>query len=263
MLLVCFLLATVLNATEPANETVHFEADINVALQKAQKSAKSQIIIFSAKWCLPCATMKENTFSDQDLINFMNENTINSLVDIDTESGFLLKLQYNITMLPTIIITDDQGNEIARKSEAMNAPNFIKYISKYVKPNSSKIKAETETTKKQETTATKNDDISANKPTKEVQNLDFNKVKIASVTRKGFGVQVGLYSSYEAVFTEIDRLQKMFPNQTILLLRPSDSSTGSVKLIMGEFDEKPDAVLLKNKLKSQNIDGFLKDLSSY
>ena len=104
MLLVCFLLATVLNATEPANETVHFESDINVALQKAQKSAKSQIIIFSAKWCLPCAEMKENTVSDQDLIKYMNENAVNSLVDIDSETGFLLKLQYNITMLPTIIL---------------------------------------------------------------------------------------------------------------------------------------------------------------
>lgn len=263
MLLVCFLLATVLNATEPANDAVHFEEDINLALLKAQKSSKSQIIIFSAKWCTPCTVMKESTFSDQDLIKYMNENAVNSLVDIDTEKGFLLKSQYNVTMLPTIIITDDQGNEIARKSEAMNAASFIKFISRYVKPNTPKIKPETETTKKYEPAKSKNDDISVTKPTIDVPNSDFNKVKIASVARKGFGVQVGLYSSYETVFNEIDRLQKMFPNQTILLLRPSGSTAGSVKLIMGEFEEKADAILLKNKLKSQNIDGFLKDLSSY
>lgn len=71
--------------------------------------------------------MQETTLKDA-LIGYLNQNSVNTIIDIDSEEGYKLFSKFKVNVLPTIIITDENGNEIARKKEFLTAENFQKFV---------------------------------------------------------------------------------------------------------------------------------------
>lgn len=92
------------------------------------------IIKFSAQWCGPCKVMKpifEEVSKEESFKNF-------NFVEVDIESEDVIESfnitpndlceKYKIRNIPTIIITDDDLNELNRFTGLMNKNNLLSLI---------------------------------------------------------------------------------------------------------------------------------------
>lgn len=92
-------------------------------LKMAKETGKHILINFTTTWCGYCKKMKKETFSDINVIKFLNENFICAVVDGDskneldvdgykiTESN-LAKAEYRVTGYPTFWFLKSSGERI-------------------------------------------------------------------------------------------------------------------------------------------------------
>lgn len=97
---------------------------------KASQEGKLYFVDFTAKWCMPCRWMDQTTFSDPKLAKYVKENYLAVKVDIDDFDGFAYKEQYNVKMLPTIIIFNAKGEIVDRYSESLPPSRLIEILAK-------------------------------------------------------------------------------------------------------------------------------------
>lgn len=99
--------------------------------QKAATQNKPFFVDFTASWCMPCRWMEETTFSDPLLTEFVNKNYLAVKVDVDDFDGYAYKQQYNIKMLPSIMIFSPEGEVLARYQESMSPSKLLGELQKY------------------------------------------------------------------------------------------------------------------------------------
>jgi len=115
MLVLALVLITAASCTATSGETV--ESKINwlyswsEALSEAQVENKPIMIDFYTEWCSPCKQLDSDTFSDDDLGTFLNNNFVN-LKSNAGESN--LYINYSIDQVPTVVFTSPEGEEIGR-----------------------------------------------------------------------------------------------------------------------------------------------------
>lgn len=68
------------------------------------------ILKFSASWCTPCQKLKE-IFQELDLTHHHLDE-----FDVDNEDDMEVASRYRVRGVPTVILIDDNGNEITRFS---------------------------------------------------------------------------------------------------------------------------------------------------
>ena len=83
----------------------------------AQSESKKIFLNFRADWCTYCRTMEKNTFTDADIIAFLNSNFISIKIDVDREKSLARK--YNIQPLPDTWFLTQTGEVIG------NRPGYI------------------------------------------------------------------------------------------------------------------------------------------
>lgn len=96
------------------------------ALEKADKSGKYIFVDAYTSWCGPCKYMAANTFTDEEVGEFFNENFVNLKIDMEKGEGPVLARTYKVRAYPTLLILDGQGNVVrrtmgAKKKEALIA----------------------------------------------------------------------------------------------------------------------------------------------
>lgn len=84
---------------------------LNDAMAMAKREGKAIYADMSATWCNPCKMMKKTTFSDEDVIEFMNENFINIYFECDTDGEMSeeYRIKYATSAFPTHLIIDENG----------------------------------------------------------------------------------------------------------------------------------------------------------
>lgn len=272
-LAVCFLSVVVLYATEPAEGLIQFETDFTMASKKAGDSNKFQVVVFNAEWAKSCIWMDENTFSDQSLINFINKNTICTKIDIDSEIGFKLLNIYNVQYLPTILVLDSKGKEIARSQELLDGTSMLSFISTVIptyNPKTPKMEqplkpapktdsiTETESVKIPSTPKP----VESNPASLPVAKNTLYKVELNKIEAKGYGVQVGVFTNHEKAMAEAERLKKLVSASELLIHTQELNGITKYKLIFGAFKTATFANEFRAGLKAKQIDGLLKDLSA-
>ncbi len=106
-------------------------ADAELSLEYAEKKAKCKtedkylLLQFGAKWCAPCRKMKAGIENNNTLSNIVSSNYEMMYVDIDHFDGISLKMHYNVSLLPTIIILDTDGNVVKRFEESISDERMI------------------------------------------------------------------------------------------------------------------------------------------
>jgi thioredoxin 1 len=78
-------------------------------------------IKFYAEWCQPCKMLSRIMEDVSDQITTQVEN-----IDIDTDMDTAIK--YGVRGVPTIVLVDDDGNELARKVGMMNEQELITFL---------------------------------------------------------------------------------------------------------------------------------------
>lgn len=116
----------------------------NISLEEAKEiAANSNKLIFIdayADWCGPCKWMEANTFTDQQVGQFFNENIISLQIDMESEIGMEFDLEYIVDVYPTLLIIDSEGEVVKRYTGAMDASEFLKFGQLAIDPGSSQVK---------------------------------------------------------------------------------------------------------------------------
>lgn len=122
-------------------EEVNFIKDnVRVAIDRAAAEGKLVFLDFWADYCSPCQLMEKYTFTDPSVISRMNGSYVPVRINIETFDGYDLKAQYGVKLLPTIIVLNSKGQQVARFEESMSATKLNEVLAKYdTKKNRTKI----------------------------------------------------------------------------------------------------------------------------
>ncbi len=101
--------------------------DESAALQIAEQEDKLVMLDFYATWCGACNELDHKTFSDQDVIDKL-ENFITVKIDFSAESDKVLTEKYQIRGLPVVIFMDSQRNIFKRIEKFVDAEDMLKII---------------------------------------------------------------------------------------------------------------------------------------
>jgi len=283
-----------------SEEVPFFKGSIASVKLKAKEEGKLYILDFYAKWCLPCKFMEENTYSDPRVLEYFHSSYIPVKVDIDDFDGYALKEQFNVSVLPTIMIFDANGVLIERYEETMAPSQFLEILEKFEhrKGNPTPVLPQvydsgidvigvpsattfTATEPEVETYSpslpvaqpdTYSEEVIYENTTPSSTYVDPVDESLAPVNDnlyefssnrplyQGWGVQVGLYAQYANVLREVERFQNMY--QEPILVNISNLNDRTVyKLLIGNFKSQIEAQSFKDSVKNGGLtDAFVKDL---
>lgn len=93
-----------------------WRTDYKAALAEARASGKPILVDFTADWCPPCRVMEREVWPDERLRQALKDNAIPLKLDVDVESTNTLVQSRRIRSIPTVLLLDAEGNEVARRS---------------------------------------------------------------------------------------------------------------------------------------------------
>lgn len=107
-------------------------------LAKAKEAAKPVFLDCYTSWCGPCKMMMNEVFTTKQAGDYFNANFVNLSMDMEKGEGVGLAKKYDVSVYPTFIIIDCEGNETGRVVGADSIENFIEKIKK---ANNTSLKA--------------------------------------------------------------------------------------------------------------------------
>jgi thioredoxin-related protein len=96
-------------------------------LDKAKSLGKYIYLDISAEWCVPCQLMKRDVYTHQETADYFKTNFVNYLVDVQKGEGPDLKIIFNVSSFPTLLILDEKGREIRRHEGAYYHRDLINF----------------------------------------------------------------------------------------------------------------------------------------
>jgi len=266
------------------------QAEWETSKTRAMSEGKLYFVDFDASYCATCRNMDESTYMDNRLADYISQNVVALRVDVQDFDGVMWSQQYDVEALPTMLIFDAEGKLVKRlvgyksADDLMKEFDLVKYSSvpsptptqptitpQPIAPDKPMVSSHstyvpTTTTKTvsaptRGTTASSSgsfqagDFIGAPQPT----GLGLYEVAVRKQSSKGFGVQVGVFSTYEGVLEEASKFKRKYTKKTVIHIDEHSGST-VYKLILGVFDSRREAAFFRNDLRRDNTDGLIKDL---
>jgi thiol:disulfide interchange protein len=96
-----------------APKGVPWQSDLDKCLAQAKKQHKPVLICFSADWCGWCERMDQDTLTDPKIVELAKRFVP---VRIDTSQNRKVMVKYAVRSMPTIVVCDASGREVARVS---------------------------------------------------------------------------------------------------------------------------------------------------
>lgn len=118
-------------AFQPNDTGIHFtNTSFEEALQVARDVNKMVFIDFYTVPCGPCIMLEKEIFPRAKAGETYNSQFISLRIDIRTEEGKKLSALYNTGPYPTLLFTDDRGQEVFRQIGAENLTDFLQAAEK-------------------------------------------------------------------------------------------------------------------------------------
>ncbi|MDC0230637.1 thioredoxin domain-containing protein [Aureispira] len=263
----------VLMAFKPTPTSVEFlNTDWDTSKKRALSENKLYFVDFDASYCATCRKMDESTYMDEKLANYMDKNVIALRVDVQDFDGVMWSQQYEVEALPTMLIFDAQGSLVKRlvgyqtASDLISQFKSIKVRTKTPSVSPQPIAADKPMTKPRSTSKPdvntfpnggfkSADLVEVIQPT----GMGLYEIIVSKQPSEGYGVQVGVFSTYKNVLEEADKFNRKYNKKTLIHIDEHNGST-VYKLILGVFDHKRTASNFRNDLRRDNTDGLIKDL---
>lgn len=98
---------------------IDWKKDYDAALREAAKDGRYVVVVFGGPDCPPCARMKETTFKDKAVADFVNRAYVNVYVHLDGPSA--VAKQFGIESIPSVFLVASDGTRV-RKWEGYVGP---------------------------------------------------------------------------------------------------------------------------------------------
>lgn len=226
----------------------------SISLTTAKEMAKAEgkyiFIDFYADWCVPCKWMDETTYTDSNVLNALKSDFVSVKINIDDFDGYTLKEEYNVTVLPTVIVLDVNGKVVRRFEESMS-PTKLKDVLIEVSGNENINIKHNENISPVGTRINDNDNLKKN------DNRTFEEDHAIVKTNTSYRVQVGVYTDYANTVNIVDNLNAKFDEPVVVLNSYLNKQT-VYKIIVGDFEDSQSAALLKEEIFNKfGIKGFV------
>ena len=88
----------------------------NDSVRRSQSSRKPALVLYTADWCPACRWLEANTLVRDDVRAYMESHHTPIKVDLTQPGGAnqALARKYNIEVIPTLVLYDADGRELAR-----------------------------------------------------------------------------------------------------------------------------------------------------
>ncbi len=97
----------------------------------AAEEGKLYFAHFSAEWCMVCDWMEENTFTDPTLEAFVQDNYLPVRINFDEVQNQQYNDQFEITVLPTILVFNSQGILLDKIQYSIEANDLLRVLQKH------------------------------------------------------------------------------------------------------------------------------------
>jgi thiol-disulfide isomerase/thioredoxin len=263
--------------TLPAFAAISFlEGDLSVAKERASREGKLIFLDFWASYCTPCKMMEEYTFTHPSVSDYVNDNYIPVRIDIQSFDGFDLKNQFDVRLLPTIIVLNSKGVMVGKHEEGMGADKFVETLKSYDKPKNRVKRGGTSNTNYNASTGYSNA-----KPVKVSytnDNSSERKVKVSNTTAsaKGslkpissesvgagiFTIQAGAFFTEESGKNAAKSVKRKYgqDGQRVFMSQRDENERMVYRILVGQFSSKQEAL---RYMKAHKIQGLVRDFDAY
>lgn len=101
------------------------EGTYNEILKDAKNSKKIIFVDVYASWCGPCKMLKRNTFANEKVGIFYNENFVNAAFDAEKGEGIELASRYKVGSYPTLLFLNEDGTILKKVVGYHNPEEFL------------------------------------------------------------------------------------------------------------------------------------------
>ena len=102
-----------------------YSGTIQDAFEKAKSENKLVFVDCYTTWCGPCKMLKQYTFKDVILGDYMKENYISLAIDMETPEGEILAKRYGIEAYPTLLFLDKYGRVVNHQVGGIGAEALL------------------------------------------------------------------------------------------------------------------------------------------
>ncbi len=241
------------NAEATILNTADFGGSLNAAKERAVRENKILVLEFTAKWCLPCRYMEKNVFKNPEVQNFSQQHAIILQIDIDENKN--LKEEFNVEVLPTIILMSSTGSIISKKEESLNSEAFMDWIN--TNKNATPF-SQISTTDE----LTADEPVVIEVPGAETKDLETDLINQLNISNKSavikslenhYHLQAGVFLHKENA-ENMAALLKMNIQQDIRITEEVNEDHSTLyKVCIGDFANKEDATNLQKFLGKNNF----------
>jgi len=100
----------------------------SIGMDSAKNDNKFIFLHFYAKWCGYCAKMEKESFQDDSIAEYLNDNFISIRVDIDEEQN--IAELYNVFALPTTYFFTSSGEKLGQVPGYISKDNLLTMLKK-------------------------------------------------------------------------------------------------------------------------------------
>ncbi len=118
---------------QPKDTLAFFEGSWEELIQHVEETKKPVFIDVYTVWCGPCLMMDKFTYSDPEVIKYVNDNFIAYKMDAEKGEGIQLAKDFGISSYPTTIFISPNGGMMGAELGFMDAEKFLKVLKKYQK----------------------------------------------------------------------------------------------------------------------------------
>ncbi|MGC4039929.1 MAG: thioredoxin family protein [Flavobacterium sp.] len=123
------ILFLVLNVEAFSQQTLFLDKKYDESLALAKTENKPLILMFYAKWCPHCNTMKKEVFTDKDVVEFYGKNYICAAIDAESDYGKEIRAKFDskfkVSSYPTFAVLDSNEALLYCNSGEFKKDRFI------------------------------------------------------------------------------------------------------------------------------------------
>ena len=113
-------------ASESEFNIIDTAGSFSEALQKAKTSDKQVFAVFESDTCTYCHQLRQNTLNDAQVMEKLNESYVVVIINVNDSPEIASK--YNVYSTPTMLILDNEGNELKSIEGYYGPEDLIKMI---------------------------------------------------------------------------------------------------------------------------------------